>query len=38
MVPSNLNLAIAKKEGYNYKILVGNTGMKLGSNEDENRD
>ena len=30
MLPGNLNLAIGKKEGYN-KILVSNTGMKIGS-------
>ena len=29
MLPSNLNLAIGKKEGYNSKLLVSNTGMKL---------
>ena len=38
MLPSNLNLAIEKKEGYNNKILVSNTGMKIGSNKDINRD
>ena len=37
MLPSNLNLAIEKQEGYN-KILVSNTGMKIGSNKDLNRD
>ena len=37
MLPSNLNLAIEKQEGYN-KILVSNTGMKIGSNKDINRD
>ena len=30
MLPSNLNLNIAKKEGYNNKILISNTGMKIG--------
>ena len=29
MLPSNLNLAIGKKEGYNSKLLVSNTGMKF---------
>ena len=38
MLPGNLNLAIAKKKGYNNKILVSNTGMKTGSNKDINRD
>ena len=37
-LPSNLNLAVRKKEGYNNKILVSNTGMKIGSNKDINRD
>ena len=38
MLPSNLNLAIGKKEGYSNKILVSNTGMKIGSNRDISRD
>ena len=38
MLPSNLNLATGKKEGYSNKILVSNTGMKTGSNEDINKD
>ena len=38
MLPSNLNLAIEIKEGYNNKILVSNTGIKIGSNKDINRD
>ena len=38
MLPSNLNLAIGKKEGYNSKILVSNTGMKIGSNRYINKD
>ena len=38
MLPSNLILAIGKKEGYNNKILVSKTGMKIGSNKDKNRD
>ena len=37
MLPSNFNLAIGKKEGYNNKILVSKTGMKIGSNKDLNR-
>ena len=37
-LPSNLNLAVRKKEGYNNKILVSNTGMKIGSNKDLNKD
>ena len=36
MLPSNLNLPIRKKEGYNNKILVSNTGMRIGSNKDIN--
>ena len=38
MLPSNLNLVIGKKEGYNNRILVSNTGMKTGSNKDINKD
>ena len=38
MLPSNLNLAIGKKDGYNNKILVSNAGMKIGSNKDMNKD
>ena len=36
LLPSNL--AIGKKEEYNNKILVSNTGMKIGSNKDMNKD
>ena len=38
MLPSNLNLNIGKTKGYNNKILVSNTGMKIGSNRDINSD
>ena len=38
ILPSNLNLSIGKKKGYNNKILVSNTGMKIGSNRDINKD
>ena len=38
MLPSNLNLNIGKKNGYNNKILVSNTDMKIGSNRDINKD
>ena len=38
MLPSNLNLSIGKTKGYNNKILVSNTGMKIGSNRDINED
>ena len=38
MLPSNLNLSIGKTKGYNSKILVSNTGMKIGSNRHTNRD
>ena len=37
MLPSNLNLNIGKTEGYNNKILVSNTDMKIGSNKDITR-
>ena len=32
ILPSNLNLNIGKKKGYNNKFLVSNTDMKIGSN------
>ena len=38
MLPSNLNLSIGKTKGYNNKILVSNTDMKIGSNRDMNKD
>ena len=38
MLPSNLNLSIGKTKGYNNKILVSNTDMKIGSNRDINKD
>ena len=38
MLPSNLNLNIGKTKGYNNKIFVSNTGMKVGSNRDINKD
>ena len=38
MLPSNLNLSIGKTKGYNNKILVSNTDMKIGSDRDINRD
>ena len=38
MLPSDLNLNIGKTKGYNNKILVSNTDMKIGSNRDINRD
>ena len=38
MLPNNLNLSIGKTKGYNNKILVSNTDMKIGSNRDINRD
>ena len=31
MLPSNLNLNIGKKKGYNNKVLVNKKGMKIGS-------
>ena len=38
ILPSNLNLIIGKKKGYNNKILVNNTDMKIVSNTDINKD
>ena len=38
MLPSNLNLSIGKTRGYNNKVLVSNTGMKIGSNREISRD
>ena len=38
MLPSRLNLSVGKTKGYNNKILVSNTDMKIGSNRDINRD
>ena len=38
MLPSNLNLNIGKTVGYNNKILVSNTDMKIGSNKHINKD
>ena len=38
MLPSNLILNIRRTKGYNNKILVSNTDMKIGSNRDINRD
>ena len=38
MLPSDLNLNIEKTKGYNNKILVSNTDMKIGSDRDINKD
>ena len=38
MLPSDLNLNIEKTKGYNNKILVSNTGMKIASNRYINKD
>ena len=38
MIPINLNLSIGKTKGYNNKILVCNTAIKIGSNRDINKD
>ena len=38
MLPSDLNLNIGKTKGYNNKILVSNTDMKICSNWDINKD
>ena len=37
MFPGNLNLSIGKTKGYNNKILVSNTDMKIGSNKDHKK-
>ena len=37
MLPSELNLSMGKTRGYNNKILVSNTDMKIGSNKDINK-
>ena len=38
MLPSTLNLNTGKTKGYNNKILVSNTDMKIGLNRDINKD
>ena len=38
MLLSNLNLNIGKTKGYNKETLVSNTGMKIGSDREMNRD
>ena len=38
MLQGNLNLSIGKMKGYNKKILVSSTDMKIGLNRDINRD
>ena len=38
MLPSILNVSIGQTIGYNNKILISNTGMKIGSNKDINKD
>ena len=38
MLTSHLNLSIGGTKGYNSEILVSNTGMKIGTNRDINRD
>ena len=38
MLPSNFNLNIGKTKGYNNKMLVINIDMKIGSNNDTNKD
>ena len=37
MLPSNLKLNIRKAIGYNNKILIGNTGMKIDLDKDINK-
>ena len=38
MLPSNLNLSIGKTKGYNNNVSVTNTGVKIASNRDINKD
>ena len=38
ILPSNLNLNIVKTKGYDNGILVSDTGIKISSNRDINRD
>ena len=38
MLPSDLNLSMGKTKGYNNKILVSNTDMKIGSTKHINKD
>ena len=38
MLPSDLNLNVGKTKGYNIKILVSSTDMKIGSNRGINKD
>ena len=38
MFPNDLNLSMGKTKGYNKKILMSNTDMKIGSNRDINKD
>ena len=38
MLPSNLNLNTGKMKGYNNKILVSKTDVKIGSNKEKNKD
>ena len=38
MLPSNLNLNIGNTKGYNNKILVSSTDIKIGSNRDISKD
>ena len=38
MLPSDLNLNIGKRKGYNNKILVSSADMKIGSNRGINKD
>ena len=37
MLPSDLHLSMGKTKGYNNKILVSNTDIKIGSNRDIKR-
>ena len=37
MLPSNLNLNIGSMKGYNNKILISSTGMKISSNVEINK-
>ena len=37
MLPSNLNLKIGSTKGYNNKILISSTEMKIGPNKEVNK-
>ena len=38
ILPSNLNLKVGSRKGYNSKILIGSTEMEIGPNKEVNKD